>query len=63
MSSLGSPRSPTRSAAAASCLLVHAESSPARDFCLRLVPEFEESPTDELHLVLMLKGIRRTLGL
>jgi GNAT superfamily N-acetyltransferase len=44
-------------------LLVHAESQTARDFYLHLVPEFEESPTDELHLVLMTKDIRRTLGL
>jgi GNAT superfamily N-acetyltransferase len=44
-------------------LLVHAESETARDFYLHLVPEFEKSPTDELHLVLMLKDIRRTLGL
>lgn len=44
-------------------LLVHAESQAARDFYLHLVPEFEPSPTDELHLVLMLKDIRRTLGL
>ena len=44
-------------------LLVHAESSIAREFYLHLVPEFEQSPTDELHLVLMTKDIRRTLGL
>jgi GNAT superfamily N-acetyltransferase len=44
-------------------LLVHAESQAARDFYLHLVPEFEQSPTDELHLVLMRKDIRRTLGL
>ena len=44
-------------------LLIHAESQTARDFYLHLVPEFEQSPTDELHLVLMLKDIRRTLGL
>lgn len=44
-------------------LLVHAESHAARDFYLHLVPEFEQSPTDELHLVLILKDIRRTLGL
>ncbi len=43
-------------------LLVHAESAPARDFYLHLVPEFEASPTDELHLVLMMKDIKRTLG-
>jgi hypothetical protein len=44
-------------------LLVHAESHTARDFYLHLIPEFEQSPTDELHLVLMTKDIRRTLGL
>lgn len=43
-------------------LLIHAESHTARDFYLHLVPEFEQSPTDELHLVLKLKDIRRTLG-
>jgi len=44
-------------------LLVHAESQSARDFYLHLVPEFEPSPTDALHLVLMTKDIKRTLGL
>ncbi len=42
-------------------LLVHCESSHARDFYRHLVPEFEESPTDPLHLVLLTKDIRRTL--
>lgn len=42
-------------------LLVHAESAEARDFYLHLVPEFEPSPTDDLHLVLLMKDIRRTL--
>ena len=42
-------------------LLVHAESPEARDFYRHLVPEFEPSPTDELHLVLMVKDILRTL--
>jgi GNAT superfamily N-acetyltransferase len=42
-------------------LLVHAESSDARDFYLHLVPEFETSPTDDLHLVLLMKDIRRSL--
>ncbi len=42
-------------------LLVHAESRDAREFYLHLVPEFEPSPTDELHLVLLMKDIRRTL--
>lgn len=39
-------------------LLVHAE---ARDFYLHLIPEFEPSPTDELHLVLMMKDLLKTL--
>jgi len=42
-------------------LLVHAESEEARDFYLHLVPEFEQSPTDDLHLVLLMKDIRRAL--
>lgn len=42
-------------------LLVHAESDQAKYFYLHLAPEFEQSPTDELHLVLMLKDIRATL--
>jgi GNAT superfamily N-acetyltransferase len=42
-------------------LLVHCESEQARKFYLHLVPEFESSPTDELHLVLMLKDIRKTV--
>lgn len=42
-------------------LLVHAESTAARNFYTHLVPEFEPSPTDELHLVLLMKDIRRTL--
>lgn len=43
-------------------LLVHAETTEARDFYLQLVPEFEASPTDELHLFLLMKDIRRTLS-
>jgi acetyltransferase (GNAT) family protein len=42
-------------------LLVHAESNEARDFYMHLVPEFESSPTNDLHLVLLMKDIRRTL--
>ena len=42
-------------------LLVHAESEQARSFYEHLIPEFERSPTDPLHL-LLLKDIRRTLG-
>lgn len=42
-------------------LLVHAGSIDARDFYLHLVPEFAASPTDDMHLVLLMKDIRRTL--
>ena len=42
-------------------LLVHAESQGARDFYLHLVPEFEPSPTYDLHPVLLMKDVRRTL--
>ncbi len=42
-------------------LLVHAESEEARKFYLHLIPEFEQSPTDDLHLVLLMKDIRKTL--
>ena len=43
-------------------LLVHAESTAARNFYSHLVPEFEPSPTDELHLMLLMKDIRRTMA-
>lgn len=43
-------------------LLVHAESEQARGFYEHLIPEFERSPTDPLHLLLLLKDIRRTLS-
>jgi GNAT superfamily N-acetyltransferase len=42
-------------------LLVHAATLEARNFYLHLIPEFEQSPTDELHLVLLMKDILRTL--
>lgn len=42
-------------------LLVHAESDGARDFYLHLVPELEASTTDDLHLVLLMKDIGKTL--
>jgi GNAT superfamily N-acetyltransferase len=42
-------------------LLVHAETAAARDFYLHLIPELEPSPTDELHLVLLMKDILKTL--
>lgn len=43
-------------------LLVHAESEAARNFYQHLVPEFEASPTDDLHLLLLLKDVKRTLA-
>lgn len=42
-------------------LLVHAESTAARDYYLHLVPEFEHSPTDDLHLMLLMKDVLKTL--
>ncbi len=42
-------------------LLIHAESEDARAFYLHLVPELEASPTDPLHLVLLMKDARRSL--
>jgi len=42
-------------------LLVHAATPSARDFYVHLIPEFERSPTDDLHLVLLMKDILRTL--
>ncbi len=44
-------------------LLIHAESTEARSFYLHLVPELEVSPTDDLHLVLLMKDARKTVGL
>jgi len=43
-------------------LLVHAESKQARSFYEYLITEWERSPTDPLHLLLLLKDIRRTLA-
>ena len=43
-------------------LLVRAETPQARDFYRHLIPEFEPSPTDELHLILLMKEILRSLG-
>jgi GNAT superfamily N-acetyltransferase len=42
-------------------LLIHAEGTEARDFYLHLIPELERSPTDDLHLVLLLKDARLTM--
>jgi hypothetical protein len=43
-------------------LLIHAETAEARSFSLHLVPGLLTSPTDELHLVLLMKDARRTLS-
>lgn len=43
-------------------LIVHAESDQARAFYEHLIPEWERSPTDPMHLVLLLKDIRHTLA-
>ena len=40
-------------------LVVHAETARARDFYLHLVPAFEPSPTEEMHLVLLMKDLRK----
>ena len=42
-------------------LLIHAETPAASEFYRHLIPEFEESPTDELHLVLLMKDIIKSL--
>lgn len=42
-------------------LLVHAETPEAAGFYHHLVPELQTSPTDDLHLFLLMKDIRRTL--
>jgi len=42
-------------------LLVHAETPQAALFYRRISPAFEESPTDPLHLILLLKDLRSAL--
>lgn len=42
-------------------LLIHCESEAARDFYLRLA-KFDPSPTDPMHLLLMIKDLRRALA-
>ncbi|MBI4933154.1 MAG: GNAT family N-acetyltransferase [Actinobacteria bacterium] len=42
-------------------LLIHAESEAARAWYLHVVPELMASPTDPMHLVLLLKDVRRSL--
>jgi hypothetical protein len=40
---------------------IHAESDEARASYVHLLPELLRSPTDEFHLVLLMKDARRTL--
>jgi GNAT superfamily N-acetyltransferase len=42
-------------------LLIHCESEAAKAFYLR-VAEFEESPTNPLHLILLMKDLRKALS-
>lgn len=42
-------------------LLIHCESDVARDFYLRLA-KFEPSPTDPMHVLLLMKDLRRALA-
>ena len=42
-------------------VLFHCESEQARDFYLKLA-KFEASPTDPMHLLLLMKDLRRALG-
>lgn len=43
-------------------LMVHCENEAARSWYLRWVPAFDPSPTDPLHLALLVKDIRKSLG-
>jgi GNAT superfamily N-acetyltransferase len=43
-------------------LLIHAESDDAAAFYRHLTPAFEPSPTDPLHLILLLKDLRRAIA-
>jgi len=41
-------------------LLIHCETEEARAFYIHLLPDFEFSPTDPLHLLLLMEDIRKT---
>ena len=41
-------------------LLIHCENDTARDFSLRLA-KFDASPTDQVHLFLLMKDLRKAL--
>ena len=59
---LGLPPPELESSGPCCSLLLHAESEQARGFYEQSIPEFERSPTVPLHLLLLLKEIRRTLS-
>jgi GNAT superfamily N-acetyltransferase len=42
-------------------LLIHCETQAARDFYLRLA-KFDTSPTDPMHLFLLMKDLRRAIA-
>ena len=42
-------------------LLIHAETSQAAAFYQRIDPRFERSPTDSLHLILLMKDLRAAI--
>jgi len=42
-------------------VLIHCETDAARDFHLRLA-KLKSSPTDPMHLLLLMKDLRRALG-
>lgn len=46
----------------ARAILVHCEGDAARAFYLRAVPDFAPSPSDPLHLVLLMSDLRATIG-
>ncbi len=46
----------------ARALLIHCETVEARDFYQRVVPDFAESPTDPLHLYVLMSDLRRTIS-
>ncbi len=46
----------------ARALLIHCETIEARDFYHRVAPDFAESPTDPLHLYLLMSDLRRTIA-
>ena len=42
-------------------MLIHCENEPARDFYLRLA-KFDPSPTDPMHLLLLVKDLRQAIS-